>query len=448
MTIFHDALNTLKPNANWVVIGDDTYANITWIDTEQTKPTESAVTTKVNELQTAYDAKDYSRLRKAKYNLLNQDEMRYDDLINSTTTWRDGIAAIKAAHPKPQEKQMAIVINGSGTVSGLAVGGLPDDSVDAGSLANSINSEITANTAKTGISSAQTNAITANTAKTGITSSQATAITAALPKAGGAITGTTTHADNVKTFWGSGNDLEIFHDGTTSIIRETNSAGDFHIQGKEIVMKMDNGENSAIFRENGGVELMHNAAQKFATTATGIDVTGAITVGGVALASGISEADQWRITTDVGASGVTQITANWERADTYGSNKLGTGMTQSSGVFTFPSTGFWRVDYQFRCNSVSVDVRYIFFAIETTTNGGSNWNIMSQGAVNISNFMSGTEYNSSAVFALIDVTSTSNVKVRVRFDPSAYIVVDGHTSSNETGLLFTKLAETQNDLYT
>ena len=101
MSIFHDALNTLKPNANWVVIGDDTYANITWIDTEQTKPTESAVTTKVNELQTAYDAKDYSRLRKAKYNLLNQDEMRYDDLINSTTTWRDGIAAIKAAHPKP-----------------------------------------------------------------------------------------------------------------------------------------------------------------------------------------------------------------------------------------------------------------------------------------------------------------------------------------------------------
>jgi len=67
---------------------------------------------------------------------------------------------------------MAIVINGSGTVTGLAVGGLPDDSVDAGSLANSINSEITA-----------------NTAKTGITSAQATAITAALPKAGGTMTG-------------------------------------------------------------------------------------------------------------------------------------------------------------------------------------------------------------------------------------------------------------------
>ena len=101
MTIFHDALNTLKPNANWVVTGDDTYANITWIDTEQTKPTESEVTTKVTELQAAYDALDYSRLRKAKYDLLNQFELMTDDAANSTTTHADAIAAIKAAHPKP-----------------------------------------------------------------------------------------------------------------------------------------------------------------------------------------------------------------------------------------------------------------------------------------------------------------------------------------------------------
>ena len=46
-------------------------------------------------------ATQYSRDRKEKYDQLNQDEMRYDDMINNTTTWRDGIAAIKAAHPKP-----------------------------------------------------------------------------------------------------------------------------------------------------------------------------------------------------------------------------------------------------------------------------------------------------------------------------------------------------------
>ena len=43
----------------------------------------------------------YSNKRKAKYDLLNQFEMRFDDQVNGTTTWVDAINAIKAAHPKP-----------------------------------------------------------------------------------------------------------------------------------------------------------------------------------------------------------------------------------------------------------------------------------------------------------------------------------------------------------
>ena len=43
----------------------------------------------------------YARDRKAAYDLLNQDEMRFDDQVNGTTTWVDAINAIKAAHPKP-----------------------------------------------------------------------------------------------------------------------------------------------------------------------------------------------------------------------------------------------------------------------------------------------------------------------------------------------------------
>ena len=43
----------------------------------------------------------YADKRRAKYDLLNQDEMRYDDIKNSTTTWVDAIDAIKVAHPKP-----------------------------------------------------------------------------------------------------------------------------------------------------------------------------------------------------------------------------------------------------------------------------------------------------------------------------------------------------------
>ena len=92
-----EALQSLKPNAEWVLREDA----LEWHDSEQTEPTALELSNEVTRLQAVYDSQLYARTRKAKYDLLNQDEMRYDDLVNNTTTWRDGIAAIKAAHPKP-----------------------------------------------------------------------------------------------------------------------------------------------------------------------------------------------------------------------------------------------------------------------------------------------------------------------------------------------------------
>jgi hypothetical protein len=92
------ALMNLTNSTRWVV--EDGVLH--WQDTEQSQPTASELEAEVIRLQAAYDALEYSRLRKAKYDLLNQDEMRYDDIKNSTTTWVDAIDAIKAAHPKPE----------------------------------------------------------------------------------------------------------------------------------------------------------------------------------------------------------------------------------------------------------------------------------------------------------------------------------------------------------
>ena len=94
-----DALYSLDSVSSWSVRND---TEIHWSESnEASQPTDAEITAEINRLQAAYDALNYSRLRKAKYDLLNQDEMRYDDLVNNTTTWRDGIAAIKNAHPKP-----------------------------------------------------------------------------------------------------------------------------------------------------------------------------------------------------------------------------------------------------------------------------------------------------------------------------------------------------------
>ena len=91
------ALQSLTPNAQWVLRGEE----LEWLDTEQTQPTTAAIAAEVIRLQAAYDALAYARSRKVEYDKLNQDEMRFDDLVNSTTTWHDAIAAIKVAIPKP-----------------------------------------------------------------------------------------------------------------------------------------------------------------------------------------------------------------------------------------------------------------------------------------------------------------------------------------------------------
>ena len=92
-----EAIRSLKPLAIWVLRDDA----LEWRDEVQTEPTTAEIDAEVIRLQAVYDGQLYARARKAKYDLLNQDEMRYDDTKNSTTTWVDAIDAIKAAHPKP-----------------------------------------------------------------------------------------------------------------------------------------------------------------------------------------------------------------------------------------------------------------------------------------------------------------------------------------------------------
>jgi hypothetical protein len=76
---------------------------------------------------------------------------------------------------------------------------------------------------------------------------------------------------------------------------------------------------------------------------TGVTGTLPVANGGTNLtsgfANGITEADQWRLTADLTGTNAT-ISSNLERIDTAGQGTLGTGMTESSGIFTFPSTGY------------------------------------------------------------------------------------------------------------
>ena len=155
---------------------------------------------------------------------------------------------------------------------------------------------------------------------------------------------------------------------------------------------------------------------------------------------GITESDHWRITANFvpNSSSVTVISTNWERADGTGNGYFGTGMTQSSGVFTFPSTGYYLIDYTFCGTSASAG--YVTTGIQATTNNSSYAFV----AVMNSYVSSGNVAGGCATSQIIDVTDTANVKIRfcTEFSQSSGAELYGNTSYTLTGASFIRLGDT------
>jgi len=99
-----------------------------------------------------------------------------------------------------------------------------------------------------------------------------------LPLAGGTMVGNTTHNDNVKSIYGSpGNDLEIFHDGANSFIKDSGT-GSLKALASGFQLLNAN-ETQFMILADGGVgntfvKLYFDGGEKLATTSSGISVTG------------------------------------------------------------------------------------------------------------------------------------------------------------------------------
>ena len=122
---------------------------------------------------------------------------------------------------------------------------------------------------------------------------------------------------------------------------------------------------------------------------------------------GLTMANTWNCSSGFNYSSNTDITS-WSE-DTNG--KVGTGMTNSSGIFTFPSTGIYRVRFsQSTYNIGAAANRYIGAFIYRSTNGGSSYTLLREqyNHINDDNACTTTVVTSS----FIDVTSTSDYKVK------------------------------------
>jgi hypothetical protein len=157
------------------------------------------------------------------------------------------------------------------------------------------------------------------------------------------------------------------------------------------------------------------------------------------ITAGITMVDQWRVSSSF-TSNNTDVDSNWERVDTGGFGQIGTGMTQSSGIFTFPSTGIYRIDFGAAAARGSADsIRYVNFYIKTTTDN-SNYGESSYAVTNIHN--ANDVYASAFLCFIFDVTNVSTHKVKFFVQSENSLLWLGNSDQNQTYATFTRLGDT------
>ena len=154
---------------------------------------------------------------------------------------------------------------------------------------------------------------------------------------------------------------------------------------------------------------------------------------------GILEFDSWYHTSNkAGSTGV--LDANLARNNFAGAaSQIGTGMTESSGLFTFPRTGKYLVIFngQFALNGSTNVVVYT----QVTTNNGTSF--QNHARALDGNNGSGERSGSGSSFAFIDVTDTSQVKVRFNVGViGGSDAVSGSTSFQTTTFTFIRVGDT------
>ena len=147
--------------------------------------------------------------------------------------------------------------------------------------------------------------------------------------------------------------------------------------------------------------------------------------------------DQWRLTSNL-TGDASPISSNLSRAAKLG----GDVMTESSGIFTFPKTGIYKVEAVFQA-AAAVASGSCTASIQISTDADQEtptWTTVAQG---LENGLPTVEYGSIAMSTLVDVTSTSTVKVRFVVDQSndGNSLV-GNSTINYTHFTFTRIGDT------
>ena len=163
--------------------------------------------------------------------------------------------------------------------------------------------------------------------------------------------------------------------------------------------------------------------------------------GDVTGAGGITDFDQWMLSANKSHGSTStwiDITADLQRMAYGGAGSpIGTGMTESSGIFTFPTTGKYLITAYASHYIVNSTSTHVGIAIQTTTDN-SSYNIVAQQYGSIP-----SQWQPPSTSYLFDVTNTSTHKVKFSTNvANSSVVLVGGTSGQMTHFDFFRVSDT------
>ena len=151
-----------------------------------------------------------------------------------------------------------------------------------------------------------------------------------------------------------------------------------------------------------------------------------------------SEVDSWRISSDF-TNAASPITT-WERVDT-SFDKIGTGLTHSSGIFTFPSTGKYYIS-AWLTGDLNGSSRYNQLALQHTPDNSTYTTRAISDSLVIQVSSAEGSWN-CALNYFVDIENTTNDKIKFLFSTAnSSVRVFGNTNTSYSGFTCIKLGAT------
>ena len=166
--------------------------------------------------------------------------------------------------------------------------------------------------------------------------------------------------------------------------------------------------------------------------------TGIILHNGVEIASDKMH-DQWVIESDVAATN--DVLTTWTRSSLSDAAPYLTGMSHSSGIFTFPKTGVYRIDFRFGYYKSDYR-RYVGALMQLSTNSGSSYFDIGRSYTHLYDVDSNNTFNTSIVNSHIDVQNASTYRMRFKCEAQDTVTLYGANDDTRTMVTFNRIANT------